>query len=80
LKLKESVRNAFKHITDYFHAALGFVAAVHMIFPYGWTGTLAILLAFIVYESMQKEDPATSTQDIVEFIVGWLFGMITWRL
>jgi len=79
LKLKEAVRNAFRHITDCFHALLGFVAAVHMLFPYGWTGTLAILTAFIVYESMQKEDPAASTQDICEFIVGWPFGMITWR-
>ena len=80
MKLKEAVRNAFRHITDYFHALLGFIAAVHMLFPYGWIGTLAILLAFTAYESQQKEDPATSTQDIVEFIVGWLFGMITWRL
>jgi len=79
LKLKEAVRNAFKHITDYFHALLGFVAAVHMLFPYGWTGTLAILIVFIAYESMQKEEPTKSYQDIVEFIVGWLFGMITWR-
>lgn len=80
MKLKETVRNAFRHITDCFHALLGFIAAVHMIFPYGWIGTLAILLTFIVYESMQREDPAETTQDIVEFIVGWLFGMITWRL
>ena len=80
MKLKETVRNAFRHITDLFHALLGFIAAVHMIFPYGWIGTLAILSAFIVYESLQKEDSATSTQDLVEFIVGWLFGMITWRL
>ena len=78
--MKLKIKKAFRQITDYFHALLGFIAAIHMLFPYGWTGTLAILTAFIVYESMQKEDPATSTQDIVEFIIGWLFGMIAWRL
>jgi len=75
LKLKETVRNAFRHITDLFHALLGFIAAIHMIFPYGWIGTLAILLTFIVYESLQKEDPATSIQDIVEFLVGFAIGL-----
>jgi len=79
LRLKKAIRNAFRHITDYFHALLGFVAAVHMLFPYGWIGTLAILLAFTAYESTQKENQAETTQDIVEFIVGWLFGMIAWR-
>ena len=77
--MKLKIKKAFKHITDYFHALLGFIAAVHMLFPYGWTGTLTILLAFIVYESMQKEKSITTTQDLVEFIVGWLFGMIAWR-
>jgi len=79
LRLREAIRNAFKHITDYFHALLGFVAAIHLCFSYGWIGTLAILLAFIVYESRQKESQVETTQDIVEFIVGWLFGTIAWR-
>jgi len=75
------IRRFFTHITDHWHALLGFAASIHVILPpYGWIGSLIILAAFIIYESVQKEDPVTSTQDIVEFIVGWLFGTIAWRL
>jgi len=71
-----TVRNAFTHVTDFFHALLGFVSAILIRFPYGSVVALAILIIFLIYESIQKEESTKSYQDILEFVVGWVIGAI----
>ena len=72
---RKSVKNAFKSIGDCVHAALGFLACLVNIAPYGWIPSLVIILAFIAYEALEAENPTESYFDLVEFICGFVLGL-----
>jgi hypothetical protein len=67
-------RNAFTSWTDIFHAFLGFICAALR----GWWPTFSILvtLTFIVWEAWQAEDRVTSYEDLLEFTIGFILGVI----
>ena len=66
--------NAFTHWTDALHALVGFACAVlRKVF---WPLALAIALAFVVYEALEAESKTTSYEDLTEFVVGFIVGLI----
>lgn len=69
-------RSAFKEKWDWFHAFIGFLSAICLLVHYGWISSLLIAVIFLIYESTQKEPPKKSYFDIVEFLVGFIIGLI----
>jgi len=51
------------------HAFLGFVSAFALVY------SLLILLIYTVYQIREKEKPASTLGDIVEFLVGYIYGL-----
>ena len=70
-----SLRNAFRDPYDWLHAALGFAACLINLLPYGWIPSIAIMLTFVVYETLQAEKPIDSYCDILEFLVGCMLAV-----
>ncbi|WP_324735312.1 hypothetical protein VFC49_09200 [Thermococcus sp. SY098] len=51
------------------HAFLGFVSAFALIY------SLLILLIYTVYQIREKEKPTATLGDIVEFLIGYIYGL-----
>jgi len=51
------------------HSILGFASAFLLV--YG----LVILLIYLVYEVREKEAPVATVGDVVEFLVGYVYGL-----
>ena len=68
------VRKAFTYWTDAVHALIGFSCAVlRKVF---WPLALAMVLAFVVYEALEAESRTDSYEDLIEFAVGFMIGVI----
>lgn len=52
-----------------FHAVLGFFSA----FLLGWS--LLVLVIFTAYEVREPEDPTATVGDVVEFLLGYIYGL-----
>lgn len=52
-----------------FHALLGFASA----FLLAWS--LVVLVMFTLYEISESEKPAATLGDVVEFLVGYIYGL-----
>jgi hypothetical protein len=71
------VRNAFNRAADLWHAFIGFVCAVDLVFPpFGWMVSLFIALIFFVYEALEAEDRVSSFEDLVCWLCGFALGLI----
>jgi hypothetical protein len=70
--LRES--RAFTDWTDVLHAALGLLCAA--LRKLWWWAALAIMVAFIAYEALQGEPRVASYEDYVEFITGFVLGLV----
>jgi hypothetical protein len=68
-------RNAFRRWTDWFHAFVGFVVVVLARLGY-WLAGLIILVVFVVYQSLEAETVEESYFDLVQMLVGALFGYL----
>ena len=68
-------RNAFRRWTDWFHAFVGFVVVVLARLGF-WLAGLVILLVFVAYESFEAETVEESYFDLIEMLVGALFGYL----
>ena len=66
--------NAFTDPSDVLHAVLGFVCAV--LRKIAWPLALAMILAFVVYEALEAESRLDSYEDLIEFAVGFMMGLI----
>jgi len=72
--LPRRLSNAFTDWTDVLHALVGFACAVlRKVF---WPLALAIALAFVVYEALEAESRTDSYEDLIEFAVGFMIGVI----
>jgi len=69
------IKNAFRCWSDWFHAYIGF-AVVFLARLGFWLASVAILVVFVVYESLQAESVESSYFDLVEMLVGALFGFL----
>ncbi|WP_297490289.1 hypothetical protein [Thermococcus sp.] len=49
---------------------LGFLSA----FLLGWS--LLVLVVFTAYEVREPEDPVATLGDVVEFLIGYLYGLV----
>ena len=58
------------------HTVLGFLSA----FTLAWG--LLILVIFTVYEVREKEAPVATVGDVVEFILGYIYGLavVVWLI
>ena len=58
------------------HTVLGFLSA----FTLAWG--LLILVIFTVYEVREKEAPVATVGDVVEFIIGYVYGLavVVWLI
>jgi hypothetical protein len=72
IALVPRVRNAFREPWDWLHFLLGFLSAVFVFYPV----SLFIVVAFIIYEALQAESPESSYFDLVEFLCGFMVGLI----
>jgi hypothetical protein len=71
------IRNAFTSLDDYIHALIGFVCGWLAKCPFPVKlSSLAIFLVFMVYQSLEGEEPIESYCDIVEFLVGFTLSLI----
>jgi hypothetical protein len=71
------IRNAFTSIDDYLHALIGFICAFLAKYPFPVKlSSLVVFLVFMVYQSLEDEEPIESYCDIVEFLVGFIFCLI----
>jgi hypothetical protein len=68
-------KNAFRRWTDWFHAFVGFVVVVLARLGY-WLAGLIILVVFVVYQSLEAETVEESYFDLVQMLVGALFGYL----
>jgi hypothetical protein len=66
--------NAFTNWTDVLHAILGLACA--MLRRVFWPLSLVMILAFAVYEALEAESRLDSYEDLVEFMIGSLIGLI----
>jgi len=72
------LENAFNEATDWFHFLLGLLSAIFLCLERPWIYlSILITLAFLFYEARQKESSYVSYSDFVEFIIGFVFGLIT---
>jgi hypothetical protein len=70
-------RNAFTSWTDIWHAVLGFTCSALRHLPGLWKLlSLTVALIFVVYEALQAEDRVTSYEDLLEFTIGFILGVI----
>ena len=53
------------------HAVLGFFVGV---FP--WYLAVPVVLGYTVYEVKEPEDPTATVGDMVEFIIGFIIGIV----
>ena len=75
------IRNAFRHWTDVFHGALGFIACIVNLIGGGWKISLFIIACFLYYQSFDVESPFKSACDILEFICGFMVAFpLFWAL
>lgn len=66
--------NAFRSPTDILHAVLGFACAIlRRVF---WPLSLAMILAFVVYEALEAESRLDSYEDLIEFVAGFMLGLV----
>lgn len=58
------------------HAFLGFLAAFTL--AYG----LVILLLYTIYQVREKEAPVATVGDVVEFLIGYVYGLavVVWLI
>jgi len=71
------IRNAFRSIDDYLHALIGFICAFTARYPFPVKlVSLVLFLVFMVYQSLEDEEPVESYCDIVEFLVGFALCLI----
>jgi hypothetical protein len=66
--------NAFRSPSDVLHAVLGFVCVA--LRKIAWPLALAMILAFVVYEALEAESRTDSYEDLIEFAVGFMIGLI----
>jgi len=71
-----SLRKAFQKLSDIFHLALGIVAGLSLRFSYGWIISLAITLIFMIYQSVEIEKAIESYIDMLEYVYGFILGLI----
>jgi hypothetical protein len=73
----ERIRNAFRSVDDYLHALIGFVCGWLAKCPFPVKlSSLTIFIVFMVYQSLESEEPIESYCDIVEFLVGFTLSLI----
>ncbi|ALM76472.1 hypothetical protein [Thermococcus barophilus] len=51
------------------HAFLGFISAFALVY------SLLVLLIYTVYQIREKEKPVSTLGDIVEFLIGYIYGL-----
>jgi len=51
------------------HSLLGFVSAFLL-----W-GSWVVIILFIVYQVTERENPTATLGDVVEFIIGYIYGL-----
>jgi len=71
-----SLRNAFQKLTDLFHLALGIVAGVSPRFPFGWIISLIMTVIYMIYQAFEVEEAVESYIDLVEYLYGFIIGLI----
>ena len=71
------IRNAFTSLDDYIHALIGFICAFTARYPFPVKLlSITVFLVFMVYQSLENEEPVESYCDIVEFLVGFTLCLI----
>jgi len=68
------VRKTFTDWTHICHAILGFVCVA--LRKIAWPLALAMIIAFVVYEALEAESRTDSHEDLIEFAVGFMIGLI----
>jgi TRAP-type uncharacterized transport system fused permease subunit len=66
-------RNLFRSWTDLFHGVLGFISS--FLIRRAWFISLAITVAFIVYEAVESETRLDSCYDLTSFLCGFILGL-----
>lgn len=52
------------------HVVLGFLSAFTLAY------SLAILLLFTLYQIRERENPVSTLGDVLEFIIGYIYGLV----
>lgn len=71
-------RNAFRKWTDWVHFVLG--ASAGLLLALNGLLSLAIILVYLAYQSVERESRFESYCDIVEFLAGYAAGLSLTRI
>jgi len=72
--VRDRTVNAFRKLSDIFHALLGFIAGIVNLAPYGYIVSICITLIFVIYEALQAESPVSTYCDLTEYSVGFILA------
>jgi len=75
-------------LTDIWHMVLGFITAQsakhsdhigRLLFIYPWLGIIIpfiIIITFMVYQSLDDDDPIERAADLIEYSIGMIIGSV----
>ncbi|MEM2177030.1 MAG: hypothetical protein QXN34_06860 [Archaeoglobaceae archaeon] len=74
IKRIKPIRRLFIYKTDVWHFALGFIAG--FIIQYNKVMSIAISIAYLLYQHFEQEHVYESVKDIATYLFGFVLGLV----